>query len=189
MALSTNQALLAPGRVRMSREHRSASAGLTIIELLFVMAIAGVIMLLVFLALPALLRNGHNNDRKQDATMVLQTVASYELSNSGKFPDPCSGDVDPPVAPGDPQSCKSLFMQHRFMDLRHYEPSAVQAEALYAGYDATSLTMPGDDELFIHNYLRCEDNKPTGVAAGVFDAVALYRIETRTGFEPACQEL
>ncbi len=44
--------------------------GFTIIEVLIVLAIAGLIMLIVFLAVPALQRNSRNTQRANDAALV-----------------------------------------------------------------------------------------------------------------------
>ena len=44
--------------------------GFTIIEVLIVLAIAGLIMLIVFLAVPALQRNSRNTQRNNDASLV-----------------------------------------------------------------------------------------------------------------------
>ena len=44
--------------------------GFTIIEVLIVLAIAGLIMLIVFLAVPALQRNSRNTQRSNDASLV-----------------------------------------------------------------------------------------------------------------------
>jgi prepilin-type N-terminal cleavage/methylation domain-containing protein len=54
--------------------------GFTIIEVLIVLAIAGLIMLIVFLAVPALQRNSRNTQRQADASKVA-TAISQCLSN------------------------------------------------------------------------------------------------------------
>ena len=46
--------------------------GFTIIEVLIVLAIAGLILLIVFLAIPALQRNSRNTQRKNDSAGVSQ---------------------------------------------------------------------------------------------------------------------
>jgi len=49
--------------------------GFTIIEVLIVLAIAGVILLIVFLAVPALQRNSRNTQRNNDASLVAAAVS------------------------------------------------------------------------------------------------------------------
>ena len=58
--------------------------GFTIIEVLIVLAIAGLIMLVVFLAVPALQRNSRNNGRQNDATRVASAVSDWTANNQGK---------------------------------------------------------------------------------------------------------
>jgi prepilin-type N-terminal cleavage/methylation domain-containing protein len=60
--------------------------GFTIIEVLIVLAIAGLIMLIVFLAVPALQRNSRNTQRKNDVAGVLAAVAERVSNNNGNLP-------------------------------------------------------------------------------------------------------
>jgi len=57
--------------------------GFTIIEVLIVLAIAGLIMLIVFLAVPALQRNSRNTQRTNDAALVLAAVSECLNNRSG----------------------------------------------------------------------------------------------------------
>ncbi len=60
--------------------------GFTIIEVLIVLAIAGLIMLVVFLAVPALQRNSRNTQAKNEAAALLGAVSEYVSNNNGKLP-------------------------------------------------------------------------------------------------------
>ncbi len=60
--------------------------GFTIIEVILVLAIAGLIFLMVFLALPTLLSNQRDGARKSDATTVLSAVTGYSSNNRGAYP-------------------------------------------------------------------------------------------------------
>lgn len=60
--------------------------GFTIIEVLIVLAIAALIFLIVFLAVPALQRNARNNGIKNDAANLLAGVSTFESNNSGQLP-------------------------------------------------------------------------------------------------------
>ena len=57
--------------------------GFTIIEVLIVLAIAGLIMLVVFLAVPALQRNARNTAIKTDASAVAGGIAEFQSNNEG----------------------------------------------------------------------------------------------------------
>ena len=58
----------------------------TIIEVVLVLAIAGLIFLMVFIALPALQRNQRDTQRKNDMSRVVSALTSYRANNRGKLP-------------------------------------------------------------------------------------------------------
>ena len=58
----------------------------TIIEVILVLAIAGLIFLMVFIALPALQRNQRDTQRKNDIGRVLTAVQKYQANNRGNMP-------------------------------------------------------------------------------------------------------
>lgn len=70
----------------MSKQLSKNKKGFTIIEVLIVLAIAGLIMLVVFLAVPALQRNSRNTSRKADVSAVLAAVNEYTSNNNGSLP-------------------------------------------------------------------------------------------------------
>ncbi|OYX39812.1 hypothetical protein B7Z00_00095 [Candidatus Saccharibacteria bacterium 32-50-10] len=59
--------------------------GFSIIEVVLVLAIAGLIFLMVFIALPALQRGQRDSARKNDASIVASALNSYKSSNRGSF--------------------------------------------------------------------------------------------------------
>ena len=60
--------------------------GFTIIEVVLVLAIAGLIFLMVFIALPALQRSQRNTQREDDIARFLTAVNDYQTNNSGQTP-------------------------------------------------------------------------------------------------------
>ncbi|HEV2412430.1 MAG TPA: type II secretion system protein [Candidatus Saccharimonadales bacterium] len=60
--------------------------GFTIIEVVLVLAIAGLIFLIVFLALPDLERARRNTQRKSDLGHIVSALQSYASNNAGAFP-------------------------------------------------------------------------------------------------------
>lgn len=60
--------------------------GFTIIEVVLVLAIAGLIFLVVFLALPALQRSQRDTARRQDVGKVVSAVQSYMSDNKSVLP-------------------------------------------------------------------------------------------------------
>ena len=60
--------------------------GFSIIEVVLVLAIAALIFLMVFIALPALQKSQRDNARKQDASNVASALNTYKGNKRGKLP-------------------------------------------------------------------------------------------------------
>lgn len=60
--------------------------GFTIIEVVLVLAIAGLIFLMVFIALPALQRSQRDTQRKDDLGRMQTAVENYSSANGGALP-------------------------------------------------------------------------------------------------------
>ena len=58
--------------------------GFTIIEIVLVLAIAGLIFLMVFLALPALQRSQRNQLYKNNLSLVISALQNYRSNNGGR---------------------------------------------------------------------------------------------------------
>lgn len=67
-------------RVKKNKE------GFTIIEVMIVLAIAALILLIVFLAVPALQRNSRNTARKGDVSRVSAAITEFLSNNNGVLP-------------------------------------------------------------------------------------------------------
>lgn len=70
----------------MLQKLKKQSSGFTIIEVMIVLAIAGLILLIVFLAVPALQRNAHNTSAKNDVSGILGAMNEYVNNNNGVVP-------------------------------------------------------------------------------------------------------
>lgn len=70
--------------------------GFTIIEVVLVLAIAGLILLMALVAWPALQSGQRDSARKTDVGSVASAVSAYSSSNKGKFPttEALTGDPD-----------------------------------------------------------------------------------------------
>jgi prepilin-type N-terminal cleavage/methylation domain-containing protein len=68
----------------MAKNNIKSKKGFTIIEVVLVLAIAGLIFLMVFVALPALQRSQRDTQRRDDYGMLASAVTSYSASNGGK---------------------------------------------------------------------------------------------------------
>lgn len=70
----------------MLKQLRKRTEGFTIIEVMIVLAIAGLILLIVFLAVPALQRNSRNTQSKSDAAALLGATQEWSNNNNGISP-------------------------------------------------------------------------------------------------------
>jgi prepilin-type N-terminal cleavage/methylation domain-containing protein len=69
------------------KDLKKRTEGFTIIEVMIVIAIAGLILLIVFLAIPALQRNSRNTQRKNEAGAIVAAVNEYSNNNNGQIPN------------------------------------------------------------------------------------------------------
>ncbi|MDZ7786540.1 MAG: type II secretion system protein [Candidatus Saccharibacteria bacterium] len=127
--------------------------GFTIIEVLIVLAIAGLIMLIVFLAVPALQRNSRNTQRRNDVSAVLGAFSEYTNNNRGELPS-SFGDIQPLV------------------ELGYYEPSNITISA----YSSDTFTADSDT-LNIYTGAECGDVSfgsatPRGAVSGPSRSIA-----------------
>jgi prepilin-type N-terminal cleavage/methylation domain-containing protein len=145
----------------MSNIKNRKESGFTIIEVLIVLAIAGLIMLIVFLAVPALQRNSRNTQRKADVSAVLGAVSEYTNNNGGQAPN----------AVGD-------FIGNA--KLGYYAPGEVTYAA--AGTDV--------NRIYIAKGYRCTNatTTPTATGATSRNIAAWYYVETNSGTQGQCQE-
>lgn len=65
--------------------------GFTIIEVVLVLAIAALIFLMVFIALPALQRGQRDTQRKSDVARIATQVSNYASANRGTVPAALTG--------------------------------------------------------------------------------------------------
>jgi len=83
---------------------RKKETGFTIIEVVLVLAIAGLIFLMVFIALPALQRSQRDTQRKNDLSRLTNALQSYTQNNRGNLPTSDTwgscDDANPPVCTG-----------------------------------------------------------------------------------------
>lgn len=156
-------------------------SGFTIVETLIVLAVAGLILLVVFGAIPALQRNSRNNQRRQDVQTVLEAVTHYELNNSGNLPS--TNDLD-------------AALQNR---LTYYDPTTenitiTPTTAANGIHPITNTTSNANllDRMQLYNHAKCDPDNlgaATNAGAGYNDVVALYAIERAGGHALQCQQL
>ncbi len=65
--------------------------GFTIIEVALVLAVGGMIMLAVFIALPAVQRTERDAERQEDLAKIINGIKNYQSNNRGALPSGESG--------------------------------------------------------------------------------------------------
>lgn len=69
----------------MSKQQlRKKTEGFTIIEILIVLAIAGLILLIVFLAIPQIRRNQANTAMRSEVSRILSAAVEFESNSNGQ---------------------------------------------------------------------------------------------------------
>ena len=73
----------------MGEKHKNLKqrGGFTIIEVVLVLAIAGLIMIMVFVALPSMQKAQRNTQRKEDMARLVSQIELYMKNNNGKLND------------------------------------------------------------------------------------------------------
>lgn len=150
--------------------------GFTIIEVLIVLAIAGLIMLIVFLAVPALQRNSRNTQRKNDASALLGAISEHISNNNGALPT-ASGQFNVVFANSTPK-------------LGYYQtPTQVQYNYSGSARAVTAPTTNATDSIVVGNNSKCQNATTSyGTGATTRSVVAMYTIETSNGTTTQCIE-
>jgi prepilin-type N-terminal cleavage/methylation domain-containing protein len=157
----------------MLRNKTNSQKGFTIIEVLIVLAIAGLILLIVFLAVPALQRNSRNTAVKTDASAVGATIQEYEDSNNGQMPTTVA------VANG------VITVSGAGTQVTG------KAQGGTTGAGSTGASAPSATQFDVINAkigVKCNTSgNAVGAASGRSVAI-LYNLETASGAAPQCLE-
>lgn len=122
---------------------RTNTKGFTIIEVVLVLAIAALIFLMIFIALPALQRGQRDTARKQDVGTVAAAVNSYRSNHHG-------------LLPPDAASMASYFDK-----LSQVDVAGIQVSATYNGV----ATPTESDSIVIYDKSECKDADNTPMAS------------------------
>lgn len=110
--------------------------GFTIIEVVLVLAIAGLIFLVVFLALPQLQRSRRDTQRRSDVGRILAALETYASNNNGNYPGTARTDTAGQFGETSADSAAFLgiyFGADNFSDPSNGEYTAVAALGTTAG--------------------------------------------------------
>ncbi|HTK39370.1 MAG TPA: type II secretion system protein [Patescibacteria group bacterium] len=135
--------------------HTNSKRGFTLIEVILVLAIAALIFLMIFIALPALQASQRDTARKNDVSIVSSAVTKYT-----------SGERKPIVA-GGASATTDAALQAYVDKLDQYETTDVHVKAVADGN-------PGATDIFVYANAHCNGS---GVATDTNKRKAAVRIQ------------
>lgn len=136
--------------------------GFTIIEVVLVLAIAGLIFLMVFIALPALQRSQRDSQRRNDVSRFMSQLDSYSTNNRGAI-----------VTQATLASFRTSYLKidnDEFNDPKTGTPYNV----LYRTA-ANGSSVPAEGQMFYHFRAKC--NGENAVAGGAREAAVRVQLE------------
>lgn len=156
---------------QLQKRKAEGNSGFTIIEVMIVLAIAGLIMLIIFLAVPALQRSSRNTQVRNTAANILGGVDEFENNNNGQPPTGVTIAADGTVTVSGGAGTS---------------PSTIKVQGGYTA--ALGTAMPGTTGAFVVNIgHKCNNNAfdttatPRAVSIG-------YLVETGGGTAQQCTE-
>lgn len=162
--------------MRNKLQQRKEESGFTIIEVLIVLAIAGLIIAIVLFAVPQLQRNGRNTAAKSDASQILSYVSDFSANNDGAMPTTAATSVSAGLVTVNNASGTAT-------------KGKIQAGTTVNVTSATTAVTPTPGTMTLVIGAACPDTvsgtSVTPVAAGRSAAV-IYAIETSSGNAAKC---
>ncbi len=170
--------------------------GFTIIEVMIVLAIAGLIMLIVFLAVPALQRSSRNTTRKSDAGNFSSALNTWISNNNGTLPGMENGQYTLATCNTDVQSIASSIKLGYYtvptstnssISCAANSPAGSITVCNTAGACTGSNSVVGTENMVLAEGVVCSSPQPLGgssssmvtsTGAGARNYVVLYAVET-----------
>lgn len=157
----------------LNRIKKLNQEGFTIIEVMIVLAIAGLIILIVLLAVPALQRNGRNTAIKNDASAITAGVSEFASNNDGATPTTIA------------QSGSTVTISGA--------AGTTPAEAkVQSSTTVSTTTAPGSDAgvIQVQFQKKCSSSTSFTAQTGSFkrSTMVTYNIETSSGVQPRCAD-
>lgn len=156
---------------KLKKSSGESQKGFTIIEVMIVLAIAGLILLIVFLAVPALQRNSRNTQRKNDVQAMLGGISTYFSNNNGAAPTSLAN-VQSEV--------KTSYYQTADIDF-------VQGTVTVAN---AAIGTPDASKMYVRIGAKCNaaGDNVGGTGATTRSVAVVYAIETGSATSEKCQD-
>jgi prepilin-type N-terminal cleavage/methylation domain-containing protein len=164
-----------------SKKKKPAVDGFTAVEVLIVLAIAGLIILACLLTVPTAMRTQRNNSRKADAAMVGSQRLQYDQEINTSFSAPPGGfTCAPPIT-------SKMYCQYIDKRLTYYNLSDVYYH--FSGYTkpASGPTISNPKNILTDTHLKCDSAGKNAIPSdSAADMVVLYMIESTSGDIQQC---
>lgn len=172
---------------RMTIERRDdPRSGFTIIEVVLVLAIAGLIFLMVFIALPALQRSQRDTQRRDDLARLSTAITQYQTNNNNRLPN-SGGDVKITCTSRDEECSGNGFIDNylhgaeEFTDPLTEKGYSVTFERLTEAQGESVNTLSDDDEengyrIMVYTKARC-DGEHAVQSDSLNDYAIVYKLE------------
>ena len=170
---------------------RKKQQGFTIIEVALVLAIAGLIFLVVFLAVPALQRNQRDDARKRDVSNIVEAVTNYTSSNNALPP------ATAPWLQGSTVAAASLspFLSNLSGNVEYVNvidlPGTLSwppTTATTAHSGSTASSDPAINQIVIYRNARCGASTSAVPQAGTSRQAAVVVMTEAGNGTPYCQD-
>ncbi len=157
--------------------------GFSIIEVVLVLAIAGLIFLMVFIALPALQRGQRDTARQNEVNTVVSQMGTYAGANNGRLPTDAN-DIAKMVT-GKADSNKLESDTQLFVKRTTYAATTLPTVDLDAVINGTDAVL-GPQEIYIYIGFKCGVDSASGKVTSLErgntrQAVALSVVESTGG--------
>ena len=157
--------------------------GFTIIEVLIVIAIGGAIMLVVFLAVPALQRNSRNNSYRAEANRYGSAYAEVIANKGGSALSTTDALVTsvPATPTTDSEKVYVAANPKDYINFRIVAPASAPTQASVTSFSSQMTLVQGG---------KCNAADSWKIDSGsARQAALLYTVETRTGISHQCQNI
>jgi prepilin-type N-terminal cleavage/methylation domain-containing protein len=178
----------------MIQRLKTKQKGFTIIEVMIVLAIAGLILLIVFLAVPALQRAQRNTGRKEDAGRLVTAFQDFISNSSGNLPGQVNGAsngaFNSTQAKTDCSSIKSdAGTLNQYTNLScgtALGPNQMIISDASSSGTVSSSAPTGNEVEFVEN-AKCSGTSSYSYSNIQQQAVLFYSLETGGGYAWACE--
>lgn len=159
----------------MTKENTKGKKGFTIIEVVLVLAIAGLIFLMVFVALPALQRSQRDTQRRDDMARLATAITQFQTNNNNKVPMA----MDDSKPSSDEFKAKYLGGADSFKD-----PDGEAYTIVWGTGTSDANPTSLDHKIYVNNKAKC-NGESISASSNTNDYVIIYKLEGSGTF---CQD-